>query len=165
MNLSIKQERNFDKRLDNMRRAGGHAALAARNADEIIASLANGCVNLDAIGRQTKYGEARIKNCLKFNLGNGYRLVTVRKRTRVILLYIGTHDECDRWLEGNRGHNPAENMDPGAILPAGEGMREDPLVSENVSESPNDEYEELLLKKIDQKILKRVFKGLLCENP
>ena len=165
MNLSIKQERNFDKRLDNMRRAGGHAALAARNADEIIASLANGCANLDAIGRQTKYGEARIKNCLKFNLGNGYRLVTVRKRTRVILLYIGTHDECDRWLEGNRGHNPAENMDQGAILPAGEGMREDPLVSENVSESPNDEYEELLLKKIDQKILKMVFKGLLCENP
>jgi len=165
MILFVHQNRNFDKRLAALRQAGGHALLAARNAEEIIANLANSAKCLEAVGRQTKYGEARIKNCLKFNLGNGYRLVTVRKRTRVILLYIGTHDECDRWLEGKRGNNPAENMDQGTILPAGEGMREDPLVSENVSESPNDEYEELLLKKINQKILKRVFKGLLRENP
>jgi hypothetical protein len=165
MILFVHHDRNFDKRLAALHRAGGHALLAARNAEEIIANIANGAKCLETVGRQTKYGEARIKNCLKFNLGNGYRLVTVRKRTRVILLYIGTHDECDRWLEGNRGHNPAENMEQGTLLPAGESKWEDLSMSENVSESPNDEYEELLLKKIDQKILKRIFKGLLCENP
>jgi hypothetical protein len=163
MILSVKQERNFDKHLDALRRAGGHAALAARNADEIIASLANGCKNLDAIGRQTKYGEARIKNCLKFNLGNGYRLITVRKGTRLILLYIGTHDACDRWLVGNRGHNPEANEDHETILLSGE-VPQDDLVPDEISESPADEYEELLAKKISQKVLQRVFKGLLRES-
>jgi hypothetical protein len=164
MILSVMQERNFDKRLDSLRRAGGHASLAARNADEIIASFANGCANLDVIGRQTKYGETRIKNCLKFNLGNGYRLITVRKKTHLILLYVGTHDECDRWLEDNRGHQPEENGDHEIILLAGE-VPQDDLAPGEISELRADEYEELLAKKISQKVLKRIFKGLLRQSP
>jgi len=163
MILSIQQNRNFTKRLDTLRRSGGHASLAARNADEIIANIANGCGKPQEIGRQTKYGEARIKNCMKFNLGNGYRLVTIRNHQRLVLLYVGTHDECDRWLEANRDHQPEYESCESTIFAEQEPA--DALSSGKSRDTLDDEYEERLLKKIDQKDLKQIFNGLLGQNP
>ncbi len=50
----------------------------------------------------TKNGEARIKGCRKYDLGAGYRLVTLKRGNDLYLLYAGTHDECGRWVENNR---------------------------------------------------------------
>ena len=56
---------------------------------------------MDAIGSFTKYGEKRIKNCRKYDLGCGYRLITVERGETVFVSFMGTHDNCQRWLENN----------------------------------------------------------------
>ena len=133
--------------------------MAARNAVEIIVNLANGCKSLDEIGRQTKYGEARIKNCVKFNLGNGYRLISVKKNNSILLLHIGTHDECDAWLEKNRGRLFCPTGDDTGLF-----ARSEPGDQTNDQGEPEwhekDEYEEHLMHKINDKMLEKLFCGL-----
>lgn len=50
----------------------------------------------------TKYGEYRIRKCVKYDLGCGYRMITIWRNHDIFVSYVGTHDECDRWLENNR---------------------------------------------------------------
>jgi len=85
-----------------LRRAGKKAALAADKADDIIAELRAGESFPEDIGSMTKHGEQRIKGLMKYDLGSGYRLVTYKQRFRLYLLYVGTHDDCHRWIENNR---------------------------------------------------------------
>jgi hypothetical protein len=94
----------FDKCLNTLHRAGGAAAIAAKKADAIIDRLVlKGCNNFNEIGKPTKHGELRIKSCRKYDLGGGYRLVFVKQGYHLVLLYVGAHDDCDRWLSNNRG--------------------------------------------------------------
>lgn len=53
--------------------------------------------------RPTKHGESRIKNCVKYDLTGFARLITVVYGEVVILLYCGTHKECETWLNKHRG--------------------------------------------------------------
>jgi hypothetical protein len=56
--------------------------------------------------KTTKHGETRIKNCVKYELGDGYRLITVQSNRIIWLLFCGSHDECDKWLDKNSGLTP-----------------------------------------------------------
>ena len=56
---------------------------------------------MDAIEGYTKYGEKRIKNCRKYDLGCGYLLITLQRCKTVFIPFLGSHDECQRWLENN----------------------------------------------------------------
>ncbi|OGQ96281.1 MAG: hypothetical protein A2521_12215 [Deltaproteobacteria bacterium RIFOXYD12_FULL_57_12] len=152
----------FDKMLCDLRKAGGNAKLAARNADVIIQRFGKiGWTEAKAVGKQTKHGEARIKGCMKFNLGNGYRLISLRQDTRLVLLYIGTHDECDLWLEKNRGfervykENARHPVNMSILTEAA-----DPQISEDPISGHGDEYEEALFRNIDDSLLRRIFSGL-----
>lgn len=51
----------------------------------------------------THNGESRIDHCLKYDLPGYCRLVTIQDNGWLILLYLGTHDEVDEWLDKNRG--------------------------------------------------------------
>lgn len=88
------------ERLLLLRRTGGAGILLADKADGIIAKLESGmiCQIVSKIGTRTLYGEKRIRKCVKYDLGYGYRLVTVRRGDCLFITYLGTHDECDRWL-------------------------------------------------------------------
>lgn len=80
-----------------MRNSGGTAAIAVKKAEEIIARMiSRGQTIPDAIGRLTKNGELRGKHCRKYDLGSGYRLICVHQENHLMLLYIGSHDECSR---------------------------------------------------------------------
>jgi len=78
--------------------------MVAKKADDFIMSLSH---NNGASEREkfsfTCNGEYRIKNCKKIDLIGAYRLVMINKDNRFILLYIGSHDECFRWIERNKG--------------------------------------------------------------
>ncbi|MFZ5568993.1 MAG: hypothetical protein ACOZF0_01220 [Thermodesulfobacteriota bacterium] len=92
----------FRKRLEVIRKNGKKAQIAAQKVDEIIERLCHQGVMFDEVGTVTKYGEQRLKNCVKYDLGNGYRLITVKHNREIFVLYVGTHDECHRWVENNR---------------------------------------------------------------
>ncbi len=90
------------KMLDLLRRSGKKALLAAAKTEEIIARLQSGGVIPDKVGTITKHGELRIKGVMKYDLGSGYRLITYKQGDFLFLLYVGTHDDCHRWIENNR---------------------------------------------------------------
>lgn len=55
--------------------------------------------------RQTANGENRIRHCRKYNLSDGCRLITVFNQDTYVFVFLGSHDECDDWIEKNRHIN------------------------------------------------------------
>jgi hypothetical protein len=53
--------------------------------------------------RKTKHGESRIAGCVKYDLQEFCRLITVTGNGCIFLLFLGDHDEADAWVEKNRG--------------------------------------------------------------
>lgn len=96
------QDTKLDKQLRSLRRAGKKATLAAQQAQCIIEKLTMGNPPSIDSGTITKHGEQRIKGCIKFDLGSGYRMVSLKQDGELYLLYAGSHDECHRWIENNR---------------------------------------------------------------
>ncbi|MCK4488556.1 MAG: hypothetical protein KAU38_17575 [Desulfobacterales bacterium] len=153
----------FDRCLNALRRAGGTAGIAARKADGIIDKLVfEGRNNSNEIGKVTRHGEFRIKKCMKYDLGGGYRLVCAKQGYHLILLYVGTHDDCDRWLNNNKGLHPIIDKESQEISSVQEIAPEVPLPQEEPQ--PEIDYDELLLEEIDDKSLRWVFRGLCGEK-
>ena len=161
MILSVSIDPKLRKRLTELRKQGGTSSFAAKKADDLISRLllrGRDCTH--EIGRLTKNGEFRIRQCKKFDLGNGFRLICLRQGHHFIFLFIGTHEECHRWLERNKGlrYEMDEN-------------HQDVFISRDVPEpfvpveeiDPADAYENQLLQRIDDKMLRRIFCGL-CEK-
>jgi hypothetical protein len=152
----------FEKRLKNLQKSEKFAVAAAMKADKIIDNLVcKGNRSIIETGRLSRYGEARIPNCIKYDLGKGYRLVCVRQREHFFLLYIGTHDDCRRWIENNRGLIPdihQRNTKTRFILNS-------PVTQGDETKDPEKDidYEDLLMARITEKDLRWVFRGL-CGN-
>jgi hypothetical protein len=51
----------------------------------------------------TDHGENRIKNCIKYELGDGWRLVTHQSDKTCTFLFVGDHEDTDRWLDSHKG--------------------------------------------------------------
>ncbi len=162
----IRREAEFDRCLDGLRKAGGRSAMIATKAEEVIQKVnAPELLHPLAVCRTTKYGDHRIKGCFKYDLGNGYRMVCLRDDQRLIFLYVGTHDDCCRWIRNNTGlrYEPVEDIreedeaDPAPLeLPP-------EYVALNELRRWADEYEAEIMNRIDEKTLRRVFAGLCGE--
>lgn len=63
----------------------------------------------------TRHGESRIKNCRKYRLNESCRLVTVVNDDRCWLLYAGSHNDCEKWLNKNKGLVPSVGRDGSCI--------------------------------------------------
>ena len=100
---SIYVSKKVETSIKALRKNGKTGNNLASKAKMIIDGLASGAAQHpdDVVGTTTKYGEKRIKNCYKYDLGWGYRLVTVQRGETVFIPFLGTHDSCQRWLETN----------------------------------------------------------------
>ena len=54
----------------------------------------------------TKRGEKRVSKCRKYDLAQFCRLITVVDDGFCHIVYAGSHDDCDAWLDRNRGFVP-----------------------------------------------------------
>jgi len=159
MILSVSIDPKLRKRLTELSKQGGTSSFVAKKAEDLISRLLlRGRDCSHEIGRLTKNGEFRIRQCKKYDLGNGFRLICLRQGHHFIFLSIGTHEECHRWLERNKGLR--YEMDDGSkdIL----DTKEIPSVAESsVDEIDSaEEYENQLLQKVDDKMLRKIFCGL-----
>lgn len=152
----VHRDPKFDKQLNALRKAGKKAVRAAKEADAIIDMLARG-ETVSRVGVTTRYGEFRIRNCVKYDLGSGYRLITVRQDAHLFLLYIGTHDECDRWLENNKSWEPLFVKSRNKIFSVQRDSFDWKL--RLLPEPENDDNEEFF-DDIDEKYLRVIFRGL-----
>lgn len=157
----------FDKCLKDLRAKGGECLVAARKADEFIDIL----LHQDRRGEREKFrftrnGEARIKHCKKVDLGCGYRIVCIKKDGHLALIYMGTHDDCFRWIERNRGMKYDVAALKGAIRIDHEERidRDNKLKSVIEEEKIFRAYEEILMSRLSDEVLRRVFSGL-CQKP
>ncbi len=154
----IYRNTRFEKCLGVMRKAGGVALLAAERAGGIIERLAglDGC--LKEMGKVTRNGEARIKNCVKFDLGGGYRLVCRKEGGRLLLAYAGTHDGCDRWINNNRWR---QAFTAGGILDVASPPERSAMAEPDGADTQSQEdYEDILLGRIGERELRAIFGGL-----
>jgi hypothetical protein len=147
----------FIRNLEMLRKSGGAGSLAAEKADEIMRNIAFGKRNgVRQQYRFTRNGEYRIRNCMKYDLGCGYRLVCVRRKSYVLFIYAGSHDDCCRWINRNRKRiSNAMN----ATIPARAARGASTADFKEALEE--DVYEARLMSRIDDKVLRIVFSGLL----
>jgi mRNA-degrading endonuclease RelE of RelBE toxin-antitoxin system len=152
----------FEKCINNLKEKGGFASDMADKVEKTIKKIIQS-KSLSA-RRLTKNGEHRLKGIIKFDLGSGYRLICTVFEETLFLLYIGTHDDCDRWIKRNRGRkikidssiNKAEFFEEDDD---DERDLEDIYKEVMAIRGYNDEYEKNLLNQIDQSTLNRLLQN------
>ncbi|MGD9972364.1 MAG: hypothetical protein AB7S77_04830 [Desulfatirhabdiaceae bacterium] len=153
----IHRDPQFEKQLDALRKAGKKGLIAVREAEKIIQRLIHGRRQFFSLNDATKRGELRMSGCIKYDLGTGYRMVTIRRSDMLHISFVGTHDECDRWLESRKRLKPVFLKNRSAPIPieidesdfAGEAIEMDALTCEDEPFEP-----------VDEKYLRLIFSGL-----
>jgi hypothetical protein len=154
--------KKVEDRIEQLKKAGKAGKALAQRAQSIIENLASGTApnTAGAAGSLTKYGEKRIKNCLKYDLGCGYRLITLQRGQTLYIPIFGDHDECRRWLED---HSRLKAYDAGKgtvfqIASVQQRQRDSAGIS---PDSRVDSVEEDGDEKITDRQLRIVFRGLV----
>jgi len=148
------------KRLEVLRRSGKKAALAAAKTEEIISRLQSGGELPDQAGTVTKHGEQRIRGVMKYDLGSGYRLVTYKQRLGIFLLYVGSHDDCHRWIENNR-ELAIDQIEKRCTKLT---VEPEELTSDSAEDLPRtmtEEEDDDPLARVNERDLRHIFRGLV----
>jgi hypothetical protein len=153
----------FERQLRSLRRSDKRGAAAAVRAEKLICAIASGQLSdEEMLTKQTKNGELRLK-CRKFDLGGGYRLISLREKDGLYFTFAGTHDACDRWLGKRRTEglslNPAQ-LKPVSVNP--EQVSDVDLPAELLLAEA--EYEAYIDSKLDEKTLRYLFRGMCGTN-
>jgi hypothetical protein len=120
------QIRDFEKSLQKTLQRGGEGKRAWKTTKAILGNLTEGDP-FKGLVTPTIHGESRIQHSVKYDLGDGWRLVTWQNARTCGFLFIGNHDDVDHWLENNQGQRFAvgdrrATLVPGvgALISAGE---------------------------------------------
>lgn len=150
-----------------LRKSAKKGKLVLRQYKVILNELQQGDFSaLSLFSKRTKHGEQRVTNCIKYDLGGGYRLITIKNGYGLFITFLGNHDEVDDWLEKNKGYSPDRNSSEFAksctlsivTQPKASHSKRPSLDSEC------DDYETQLHSKIDESTLKAIFCGLFTSN-
>jgi len=161
MRIYIHREASFKKALSALEKGDRTASAAAERAKEIISKLTAGEYQaIELQNRRTYNGELRIGGCRKYNLGGGYRLVCIKQKSRLLATFVGSHDDCNRWIENNRGFEKLPMFRESHSLPPANSATTDEDSKDRLSES---EYDDILLARLDQKTLRLIFNGISGE--
>lgn len=101
--LEFARYKDFDRSLVQLGRRGGKYQKAADRIDSVLGKASRGESNPFHGLKVTKHGENRVDKCVKYDLGDGIRLITIQDSGVVLFCFAGTHTECDEWLDRNRG--------------------------------------------------------------
>ena len=159
----IHLSQRFSKQLSLLEKADRKANLAAAQAESIIELyLSLGEEPYVVRNKRTKHGESRLRNCLKYDLGGGYRLIAVRDGIHLFFVCVGSHDDIDLWLERNRGYSISVESQKEFFktIEIDEQESGDVDTAESCREYESDDsYEEDLISRLDEKAMRRLFGG------
>lgn len=155
----IHSEKRFDKELELLRTRGDKAGLAVKRAEEILAKLTTkGWTDLKHVAKLSDHGEHRLDGCIKYDISGGFRLVCFKRGEHLYFSYIGTHDDCHRWLNRNK-NRPHRVGKREAVTTVVEKKKPEAIQIQEDREKEWD-YEEQLMARIDEKILRKIFGGI-----
>jgi hypothetical protein len=152
---------NLKRQLRALRKAGGRSLLIAEHAESIMArSVFTGDADPKQAGRCTKRGEIRVKKSIKFDLIESYRLLGMKKGQDILFLFIGTHDECDRWVGNKKGRRLILRKEGADTLSIHYPMPQEETGEEEADPDDilDDDY---LMASFDEKLLRELFHGLV----
>lgn len=148
-----------EKTLEQMKAKGNAPKFAAERAETIIDALRNGTVPARA-GRLSKSKDARIKKLFKYDLGKGFRLICLKEKFALYVLFAGSHDRCDTWLENYSKKKPHQAEVPMTCYHIKqEKQRRINSKSPYIAEPEDDMHDRM--DRISQKDLRKVFSGLV----
>ncbi|MBN1905016.1 MAG: hypothetical protein JW927_07955 [Deltaproteobacteria bacterium] len=159
----VKISAKVERRIEELRQSGKTGKSIAQKADSIIENLKSGAFleYTENSGAFTKYGEKRLKGCRKYDFGNGYRLITLQKDAMILVPFLGTHDECDRWLEtNNRSKHIAEGKGTMVSVPDRIEEYEDSDITSCYEEDELSTDDDIQFD-LDEQILRTVFCGIV----
>ena len=149
----IKYHPQFHKQCEKLKRSNDKASKAVENALDILLAFKKARKNFNTMGTLSHSGELRLKDGIKYRLGNGYRLVLSIRKDCLFVLCIGSHDQCDKWLEKNRGEEVFSFSKQEKVLIKGLGKKK----FQNTEF--NDETSDLCIQ-IEDRILRQIFQGI-----
>jgi hypothetical protein len=155
----VQLDKKLVKQLKRLHRAGGNSRLAAEHAENIIQQWLSGEVKSPRqLTRSTRYGDARIKNCFKYDLVHAYRLLAVKDGDQLFFLFLGPHDECDQWINHNSGWEPGmEERGNETRYVLADRMT---MMAQQLEVEEDDVDDDYLMKSIDEKDLRMIFAGI-----
>lgn len=139
--LNVWEHKKFRKSLLELQRRGGSHQ---RAAERVFALLGQMQTDSDALALMptTNHGESRVGKAVKYDLTGACRLIAIKDSGYVFFCFAGDHDDCDAWLERNRGmvvkaerdgkplvtFESADVKDPAQRLERGPGLVHRPLL-------------------------------------
>lgn len=160
----------FREAMMRLRTRGGASQRAFDEACRIIQCLE---FEADVSHKLTKHGESRIDHCVKYDISHdAHRLVTVHSKHCIYLLFVGSHQETERWLDNNRGLTITYNTQTRKVAVA-HVTREEPrnvpgVNYEKLTEANRPYLERLGVDPADyisQRLLVRTLKGVNDSTP
>lgn len=149
----IRYHPQFEKQCEKLKKSNDKAIKALENALDILLEFKRSKKGFKDMGTLTHYGELRLKDCIKYRLGNGYRLVLSIKKDCLFVLCIGSHDQCDKWLERNQGTQNFNFSKQEKVLNRRKIEKKSQYPGLNNSEPD-------LFSHIEDRILRRIFQGI-----
>ncbi|MDR1855862.1 MAG: DarT ssDNA thymidine ADP-ribosyltransferase family protein [Desulfovibrio sp.] len=111
MPVIFKEHKDFISSLNNLWRLGGQSQKIADKVYAILSKIKYGDDNALRELHETHHGENRIEHCVKYDIGDGHRLVTIQDRNILLFCFAGAHNLTERWLERNKGLTIIKNKD------------------------------------------------------
>ena len=154
--MEYAHSKEFTRSLSTLSKKGGSFQKAAERVHMVLGQRSQGIQDPLATQQVTNNNESRIDKCVKYDLPGRSRLVTVRERGICLLLYVGSHDDADKWLERNKGKRfRADKQGRIAELPAVDDNESSPFRAA-ASSSLNDN----LYRYLDNELFGRLKEGL-----
>jgi hypothetical protein len=103
--MQLARFKDFDRSVGALYKRGGPFQKAAETVQAAMGRAEMGQDPLAGL-RRTKHGESRIRHCVKYDLTEFSRLVTIQHAGYCVFLYCGDHEDTERWLNSHRGFEP-----------------------------------------------------------
>ena len=161
MTVAVHIYPRLERQLATLEQQVNAPAIAAGRARAIIKALIQGSSPASA-GLLRPKPDRRLKNSLKFNLGSGFRLICIREKSQIFIMFAGDHDSCDVWLTANSKGKPHRNgLQMDVYAPKAPKDRACPPHADARYLTPGPDLADPCLNEISQADLRRVFRGLV----
>ena len=148
-----------EKALEQMKMQDNAPKIAAERAEAIIKALKTG-TSMARAGRLSKTKDARIRGLFKYDLGKGFRLISLKDKSALYILYVGSHDRSDIWLETNSKKKPHQTEVAMACYEVTQKKQKHANPATRSSADPEDDMCDRI-PPVSQKDLREVFSGLV----
>lgn len=101
--MLVETSKDFFSSLNFLAKCGGAAKKKSDECWALLSKAREDYQNAFAGIAVTNNGESRINHCVKYDLGNGYRLVTIHSNKILLFCFAGNHANTDKWLDRNKG--------------------------------------------------------------